>query len=255
MPVYIIQPGDYPVVKIGVSVDVKRRLAWFASAHWVDFKIIHTIEGGVGEERWLHRRFAERLIRGEWFNFDPAMLTVEIPPDEVRQLSLSPSQRRAVAMEAIRAGRSYSDIGEELGITRERVRQYANAMGIRAQTSFAKSRERQLFREEQNRIRKQERAVAKAAQQERFRGLVAQGYSFSKAAKTLGFNAGLGHRWAIELNLSAKHSRWQADLPERRALAVRLVREGSTQADAARATGLCTPTVAKALRAAEDIAA
>lgn len=250
--IYLLQPNDYPVVKIGTSDNPEARMKQLHINHWADFKIIRTIEGGYGEERWFHQRFAEHRIRGEWFTLIPEMLTVAISAEEVRQQRLSPDQRRRVAEEAIRAGRSYSDIGEELGISRERVRQYAEKLGIKGDRSVAKARARQAAAEQRRLLKKAEAAAALAANHERFMELVGQGFSFSRAAKILGFNASHGHKWAIMLGLVARHSKWQHDLAERKGLAVRLVQEGQTYADAGRATRLCYPTIRAALRAAEQ---
>lgn len=43
--------------------------------------LLREMDGSFGEEKWMHIRFSERNICGEWFQFDPDMMTVKIPAD------------------------------------------------------------------------------------------------------------------------------------------------------------------------------
>lgn len=69
-------------VKIGFTTDVPRRHRELCNAGGEPLYIARVIDGGRVTERWLHRRFAESHIGGEWFEFHSEMLTV-IPPDEL----------------------------------------------------------------------------------------------------------------------------------------------------------------------------
>jgi hypothetical protein len=76
MTVYFIRAGEGGPVKIGVAGDVASRLAEFQTAHFQTLHIIREMDGDTLAEREMHRRFKHRHIRGEWFEFDPEMLTV-----------------------------------------------------------------------------------------------------------------------------------------------------------------------------------
>lgn len=79
MSVYFIQPGEQPVVKIGHAADPVARLAALQTAHYERLNIRRVIDGAEPEELWLHRKFGEHRIVGEWFKFLPQMM--EIVPD------------------------------------------------------------------------------------------------------------------------------------------------------------------------------
>jgi hypothetical protein len=79
--VYFIQ-DNAGLVKIGYSANPLARLGNLQSAHATELRIIRVIDGGERTERWLHRRFDDQWVRGEWFNFHPDMMSV-IPPDEL----------------------------------------------------------------------------------------------------------------------------------------------------------------------------
>jgi hypothetical protein len=81
--VYFVQ-DDNGRVKIGYAADPAARVGALQSANGGRLAVIRFIDGGPATERWLHRRFARRRLRGEWFAFDPEMMTV-VPPDEVPQ--------------------------------------------------------------------------------------------------------------------------------------------------------------------------
>jgi len=74
MAVYMIQPLDTHVVKIGKSDNPAKRLNQLQDAHFLKLSIIRLFGGGLKEEARLLRRFAKHRIRGEWFNLVPEML-------------------------------------------------------------------------------------------------------------------------------------------------------------------------------------
>ena len=69
-------------VKIGRAADIKRWLRQIQCGSGDTLSLARVVQGGAAVERWLHRRFAAQHLRGEWFRFDPGMLTVAVP-DEV----------------------------------------------------------------------------------------------------------------------------------------------------------------------------
>lgn len=58
---------DLPV-KIGKANCVKGRLSTLQTGHYTDLELLLTLPGGYEVERELHNRFADKRVRGEWFN-------------------------------------------------------------------------------------------------------------------------------------------------------------------------------------------
>ncbi len=78
MPVYMIRAGDTDMVKIGWAFAVEARLSALQCAHYEKLSVIRVIECELAVEHILHRRFADRKVRGEWFQFVPEMLTISL---------------------------------------------------------------------------------------------------------------------------------------------------------------------------------
>jgi hypothetical protein len=79
MPVYFIRAGEGGPVKIGTAIDVRARFSTLQTGHYERLTLIRQVEGAEAQERWLHAQFDTLRIRGEWFRFDPAMLTIQPP--------------------------------------------------------------------------------------------------------------------------------------------------------------------------------
>jgi Meiotically up-regulated gene 113 len=79
MSVYLIRSGDTGPVKIGRASDVEVRRKQLQTSHPEPLRVIRAIEGSHATERWLHDRFAEQRLRGEWFEFHADMLAIEPP--------------------------------------------------------------------------------------------------------------------------------------------------------------------------------
>jgi len=83
--VYFVQDG-LGRVKIGVTNDVAKRLSSLKTGSSTDLSLIRFIEGaGPKVEKWLHRRFKDQRIQGEWFEFSAAMMQI-ITPDETASI-------------------------------------------------------------------------------------------------------------------------------------------------------------------------
>lgn len=85
--VYLI--GDRPLVKIGTTIDLDRRLRTLQAASSTPIRVLWSTEGGYRLEAALHHVFAHRRIRGEWFDFgeqDPVPL-VEAEAHRLRGLA------------------------------------------------------------------------------------------------------------------------------------------------------------------------
>lgn len=71
---YFIRAGADGPVKIGLSDNVFGRLRNLQVGHHEELCITRLMRGDA--EKALHRRFRANHIRGEWFRFDPAMMTI-----------------------------------------------------------------------------------------------------------------------------------------------------------------------------------
>jgi hypothetical protein len=66
--------GTPDAIKIGVALDVARRLKGIQAHHYHPLQVLATCPGGVRLEREYHARFAAYRLRGEWFERCPAIL-------------------------------------------------------------------------------------------------------------------------------------------------------------------------------------
>lgn len=82
--IYFLRNGDRGPVKIGRTNDIESRLYELRRTYGAPLSPIRIIYdySGVLMERWMHRRFVENHIRGEWFEYHEDMLTVELPSYE-----------------------------------------------------------------------------------------------------------------------------------------------------------------------------
>ena len=84
MSVYFVQDG-HGNVKIGHTNYPDQRVAAMQPSNATKLQMIRVVDGCVYMEGWMHRRFSHARLIGEWFSFDPDMLTVE-PPDNPRAI-------------------------------------------------------------------------------------------------------------------------------------------------------------------------
>lgn len=90
--IYFIVASQSNAVKIGWSKDPKGRVAHLQTGHHEPLHLIRTLEGPRRWERWLHDRFSNEWLQGEWFRFSPIMLTVK--PEAVKKQRLPSRKRR-----------------------------------------------------------------------------------------------------------------------------------------------------------------
>src|ERR1043166_2341981 len=122
MAVYFIRVGQDGPVKIGRANNPTQRLIDLQVSHYEELRLIRTVPGNKGVERWMQQRFAADRIRGEWYRFDPAMLTAgppECPADKPGRKNTPPLIDRVIA----EAG-GPAAIGRVLGIKCQAVSQW-----------------------------------------------------------------------------------------------------------------------------------
>lgn len=70
MTIYFARPRlDTGKVKIGFTTDVRKRIKGLSTAVPGGLELLATIDGGLKEEKYLHDKFAELCIGGEWFHY------------------------------------------------------------------------------------------------------------------------------------------------------------------------------------------
>lgn len=77
--IYFAQAGVGGPVKIGFSEAPNTRRSGIQTGSATDVEFIRQIPGGRTVEAWLHRKFKDQHIRGEWFEFCEEMLSVKVP--------------------------------------------------------------------------------------------------------------------------------------------------------------------------------
>lgn len=113
--VYFLQ-DDLGRVKIGVTKDIAARKAAVQTGSGSDLHLIRFIAGaGPKVEKWLHRRFKDLHIRGEWYAFFGDMLTVT-PPDEVPS-RVTVVQRRDIGLTLRERIRSIEESADLMGLS------------------------------------------------------------------------------------------------------------------------------------------
>lgn len=96
MAVYFIRAGDDGPVKIGWALDVTLRIVELQCGNHLELHVIRTVDCLPSGERAAHRAFAGSRLRGEWFHFQPEMLSWSAPDG-------LPPPRRVVRSAALRA--------------------------------------------------------------------------------------------------------------------------------------------------------
>ena len=66
--VYFVQAGENGPVKVGVAVDVERRMGELQCANFLPLTLLKTIKGTADHEFRIHCRLLNFCIRGEWFH-------------------------------------------------------------------------------------------------------------------------------------------------------------------------------------------
>lgn len=113
--VYFLQ-DDLGRVKIGVTKDIAARKAAIQTGSGSDLHLIRFVAGaGQKVEKWLHRRFKDQRVRGEWFAFSDDMLTVT-PPDEVPS-RVTVVQRRDIGLTLRERIRSIEESADLMGLS------------------------------------------------------------------------------------------------------------------------------------------
>lgn len=96
MVVYIARSELSGNVKIGTTDRLRYRLKYLSCYHAVALTLLKTYKGGIKVEQWLHRRFSDYRVAGEWFSPDPRMLTCRIPASVRRERARHEAARAKV---------------------------------------------------------------------------------------------------------------------------------------------------------------
>lgn len=72
--IYFIQAGENGPIKIGMALDVYRRLAELQTGHYERLRIIGLIDGERAQEKLTHSALANFRLNKEWFSAAPEVL-------------------------------------------------------------------------------------------------------------------------------------------------------------------------------------
>lgn len=72
--IYFVQPISGGNIKIGNSKYLSDRIASLESTHKCKLHVLGVMDGGLKQERQIHRRFAHAAIGHEWFSPCPALI-------------------------------------------------------------------------------------------------------------------------------------------------------------------------------------
>lgn len=118
-------------IKIGCSSCPKGRLAVYDEWSPEKLMLIATAPGTFADEARLHRQFASARLHHEWFEATPELLSVVAKVASTGNLPPASSNDKWQRIEAMyRGGKTLQAIGDELGVTRERVRQILRKAGV-----------------------------------------------------------------------------------------------------------------------------
>lgn len=72
--VYFILNKEVNHIKIGYSKNPKQRLKSLQTSSSCKLEMIHTIEGDISIEKFLHKQFKKIHIYNEWFHYDNSII-------------------------------------------------------------------------------------------------------------------------------------------------------------------------------------
>lgn len=129
MTVYFAQMGSSGPIKIGVvrRGDIASRLKNLQMACPEELTLLGTIEGAGEQERWIHARFSESRLRGEWFSPSEYVLAEikRLISGEILPPGIKPKNHMEVALtRAIERIGGGTALARALGITPQAVDQW-----------------------------------------------------------------------------------------------------------------------------------
>jgi len=91
--IYIIQAKNGGPIKIGIAINPRMRLKELQIGNPNELQIIKLIEGGIKEERELHRKFKKYQLINEWFKEEALDLESELKSEFVRKMKRIEKQK------------------------------------------------------------------------------------------------------------------------------------------------------------------
>lgn len=129
--VYFMRRADgVGPVKIGCSKWPEQRLQSMTQWSPEPLEIVASAEGTFGDERRLHRQFAEFRLHAEWFEAAPPVLAAVSRAATLGELPPKPAGDRNVRIMAMYSGgNTLQQIADEFGVSRQRIEQIVRKEG------------------------------------------------------------------------------------------------------------------------------
>lgn len=138
--IYFVRRADGTgPIKIGCSANIEARVRQLSSDYRAKFRVLATIPGDFTDERNLHLKLAKHRVdmgskkpgSSEWFNPSSAVLSALGHIIATGELPLRKADcRERIFAERYLAGETLKQIGDDYGITLERVRQVLRRCGV-----------------------------------------------------------------------------------------------------------------------------
>lgn len=95
--VYFVQLGDSGPVKIGTARDVRQRIASLQCGTIETLTLLAVVPGARDVEKKMHDQFEKYRLRGEWFEFGPALAEIidAVDPEATKSLLAKRTIKRA----------------------------------------------------------------------------------------------------------------------------------------------------------------
>lgn len=117
--IYFIEMTGHKFIKIGITTDPRKRLAQLQTACPYVLSLLGYIQGDLGEESALHKRFEHLLTQGEWFKAEDDLMRYICDALEPTPTSPLPRRKAVPEWQEMRESGFLEIIGNPTNLGRE----------------------------------------------------------------------------------------------------------------------------------------